>query len=413
MDHLTCEELDRFFAERLEPGVYRRVVRHLMGGCPECEARFLGRAELRVLLVEDVEKEAYDKANERAIAAALGEVPRWEQERAQRDRFLAAVRTCRRGILGLSEEEKDSHGWALAEALLIACREERFRDRQRMRLLAFAATVAARNLHPRQYGRAAISDFSARAFAELANTHRLNDEFENAEEALARAEDFLAGGTGDPLIFARLLEVEVSLRSDQKRLGEALELLDILHQLYVELGEAHLAGQTLISRGINTAIDGRPDEAILHFQEGLRLIDPERDPQLSAIGRLGLLNALELCGKYREAGCFLFESGLRETFADDPLILAKLGWLEGKIQAGLGKLERAAQLLSGVRNAYLERGQRYDAALVGLDLAAVWLRQDNHSSVRELAEDMLETFVALGVQREGRKALRYFYEACR
>ena len=418
MSHLTDVEVELFVTGRLEPAVYRRAVRHLVGGCVECQARFLESAGLRALLGEEVEPApfddaAYDEAIDRAIAAALAEAPRWEEEREERDRLLTDAQACPGGILGLPQEVEGLHGWAFAEALLLASREERFRDRQRMRLLAFAATVAARNLDPGQYGRAAISDLSARASAELANAYRLNDEFDSAEEALVRAEGSLVDGTGDPLILARILEIEVSLRSDQKRVAEALELLDILYQLYAGLGETHLAGQTLISRGINTAVDDRPQEAVLLFRAGLDLIEPERDPRLAAIGRLGLLNALELSGEYRKAGRLLLESGLREAFADDPLILAKLRWLEGKIHAGLGKLWRAEQVLREVRDSFLERGQGYDAALVGLDLASVWLRQDNHAAVRELAEEILETFAALGIQREGLRAVRYLREACR
>ncbi len=419
MGHLTDVEVELFVAGRLEPAVYRRAIRHLASGCAECQARFLGNAELRILLGEDVESElyeeaAYDAAIDRAIAAALGEVPRWEEERGRRDRFLSDARDCPGGILGLpQEEEEDGQGWAFAEALLVAGREERFRDRRRMRLLAFSATVAARNLDPRRYGQAAIHDLQARASAELANAYRLSDEFESSEEALSQAESFLPEGTGDPLILARLLEIEVSLRSDQKRIGEALELLGVLHQLYLQLGEAHLAGQTLISRGINTADDGRPGEAVPLFREGLELIEPERDPQLVAIGRYGLLNALDLCGEHREAARLLLESGLREAFADDPLNLARLRWLEGKIHAGLGKLWRAEQVLGEVRDGFLERGQGYDAALVGLDLAAVWLRQDKHAAVSKLAEEILERFTALGIRREGIKAVRHLREACR
>lgn len=418
MSHLTDAEVELFVAGRLDPAVYRRAVRHLVGGCPECQERFLESAGLKVLLGEDVEPErvddaGYDEAIDRAFAAALAEMPRWEQEKEQRDQLLADARSCPGGILGLPWEDEGSQGWAFAEALLVTSREERFRDRERMRLLAFAATVAARNLDSHLYGQAAIHDLCARASAELANAYRLNDEFESAEETLTRAEGFLSEGTGDPLILARLLEVEVSLRSDQKRLGEALELLEILSQLYLQLGEAHLAGQTLISKGINTSIDGRPEEAVRLFREGLGLIEPERDPQLAAIGRYGLLNTLEICGEYREAGRLLLESGLREAFADDLLNLAKLRWLEGKIHAGLGKLWRAEQVLGDVRSGFLERGQGYDAALVGLDLAAVWLRQGNHAAVRELAEEILKTFAALGIQREGIKAVRYLREACR
>ena len=418
MSHLTDVEVELFVTGRLEPAVYRRAVRHLVGGCTECQARFLEVLELKVLLGEDVEPElfeeaAYDEAIDRAIAAALGEAPGWEQEREQRDRLLAEARACAEDSSDCPGGPEPSMGGPSRRPSSRRAVRSGFGIDERMRLLAFAATVAARNLDPRDYGRAAISDLSARASAELANAYRLHDEFESAEEALARAEGFLADGSGDPLILARLLEVEVSLRSDQKRLGEALELLGVLHQLYVQLGETHLAGQTLISTGINTAVDDRPQEAVPLFREGLDLIDPERDPQLAAIGRYGLLNALELCGEYREAGRLLLESGLREAFADDPLNLAKLRWLEGKIHAGLGKLWRAEQVLSEVRSGFLERGQGYDAALVGLDLAAVWLRQGNHAAVRELAEEILETFAALGIRREGIKAVRYLREACR
>ena len=418
MSHLTDVEVGLFVTGRLEPAVYRRVVRHLLSGCAECQARFLESTEIKALLGADVEPDlfedaAYDDAIDRAYAAALSQASRWEQEKAQRDRLLSDPRTGPRGLLESPRGDAGSQGWAFAEALLVASREERFRDRERMRLLAMAATAAARELDPRVYGGAAISDLRARASVELANAHRLHDEFESAEEALVQAEGFLADGTGDPLILARILEVEVSLRSDQKRLGEALEQLDILYQLYAQLGERHLAGQTLISQGINTAIADRPDEAIPLFRQGLDLIEPERDPQLAAIGRYGLLNALELSGRYREAGGLLLESGLREAFSRDPLNLAKLRWLEGKIHAGLGKLWRAEQILGEVRDGYLARGQGYDAALVGLDLATVWLRQGKHAAVRDLVEEILDTFATLGIQREGIKAVRHLREACR
>ncbi len=387
MSHLTDAEVELFVTGRLEPVAYRQCVRHLIGGCEECRSRVNADARFRLLLGEEPEQELYaeaeyDEAIDRAIAAALGEAPR-------------------------------SSGRALVESLLAASREERFRDRQRMRLFASAAMVTAQNLDPELHGRAAVCDLSARASAELANAYRLNDELDDAEETLARAEGFLEDGTGDPLILARLLEVEVSLRSDQKRLAEALELLDVLHPLYLQLGEMHLAGQALISKGINTAYDDRPREAVELLRQGLELIDPRQDPQLAAIGRHGLINALELCGEYREAGRLLLESGLREVFAQDPLNLARLRWLEGKIHAGMGKLWRAEQILAEVRESFLDRGQRYDAALVGLDLAAVWLQQGKPAAVRELAEEILGTFAALGIQDEGIKAVRSLREACR
>lgn len=354
----------------------------------------------------------YDEPIDRATAVALNELPRWEEEKGELERLLETVRTLPEGILGLPESEKFS-GWPFVEGLLAESQDARFRDPERMRFLAFAATVSARNLDRQRYREGAIADLCARAWAELSNAYRLDQDFEAAEDALARAETYLEEGTGDSLILARLLDLEASLRSSQRRLPETLELLDHVYRIYRQLGETHLAGRALISKGLNTAYDDRPHEAVGLLREGLLLIVSERDPQLAAIGRYSLIHALVDCGEFRQAGQALLESGLRESFAQDPLNLARLRWLEGKIHAGLGKLWRADQVLAEVRNGFLERGQDYDAALVGLDLAAVWLQQGNNAAVRKLAEEILETFAALRIQREGLKAVRFFREACR
>ena len=145
----------------------------------------------------------------------------------------------------------------------------------------------------------------------------------------------------------------------------------------------------------------------------MRLLEEERDPQLLSIGNQALLDALTDCGEYRQASRLLLQSGLREAFADEPLNLLKLRWVEGKIHAGSGRLAQSERAFSGVRSEFLRRAQIYDAALVGLELAAVWLRQGRSAEVGELAEELHATFDDLGVQREGARALYFVREACR
>lgn len=419
MSHLTDAEVDLFLTGRLEAAAHRRAVRHLLAGCPECQLKVGGNIELGILLGEDPKGElfddsVYDGALERAIAAALEEVPRWTEEKAQLGQLLETAQTSPEGILGLPEEaDEGGLGWPFVEGLLAESQEARFRDPERMRLLAFAATVSAQNLNQKRYAPGIIGDLCARAWAELANAYRLDHDFQAAEDALARAGTYLEQGTGDPLIMARLLDLEASLRSSQRRLPESLDLLEAVYRTYLQIGEKHLAGRALLSKGLNTAYDDRPQEAVRLLREGLTLIDPQRDPRLAAIGRYSLIHALVDCGEFRPAGQALLEGGLREAFAEDPLNLAKLRWLEGKIHAGLGKLWRAEQVLSEVREGFLSLDQGYDAALVGLDVAAVWLQQGKTAEVRELAEEMLETFAALRIQREGLKAVHFFREACR
>jgi hypothetical protein len=94
------------------------------------------------------------------------------------------------------------------------------------------------------------------------------------------------------------------------------------------------------------------------------------------------------------------------------LSLLRLRWLEGRIHAGLGELERAERELLATREGFAATGNPYLTALVALDLAAVWLRQGRTPRVRQLVEEMIATFRALRIAREAVAALLILREAC-
>jgi ATP/maltotriose-dependent transcriptional regulator MalT len=125
-----------------------------------------------------------------------------------------------------------------------------------------------------------------------------------------------------------------------------------------------------------------------------------------------ILEVMVQCGEFREAAEMLLESGLRQVWSDQPLNLIRLRWVEGQIFAGLGKAGRAEAALKEARSSFLQHNLRYNAALAGLDLAAVWLERGKNAQVKELAEDMLATFRRLGVQREALRAMDYLNQAC-
>lgn len=412
LDHVTDEDVRGLLMGRLGPEERNRVVWHLLGGCQSCQQRFSASA-----MVEEIEhgaKESYDEVLDQVFAVALEqEAPRWEREKAQLARLLAAASSCPGGILELPPEvDEDLNGWPLVEALLRSSFEARFRDLEEMRILAFAAMVAARNLKPGRYSPEMILDLQARAWGELGNAYRLNHEFEDSDDAFAQASDLWEKGSGDLMILARLLDLQGSLRSSQRRLADALEHLNYACQLYLQLGERHLAGRVLIKRGISTSCDGRPEEAAQLLHEGISLIDSDRDSQLSAIGRYELIHSLVDCGRFQEAGRILLKSDLRQAFSSQPLNLLKLRWLEAKISMGMERLPKAENALRKVQGEFLRHGQEYDAALVGLDLAEVLLRRGEAAEVRLLAREILETFEDLGIQPEALKAMRYLRAAC-
>jgi tetratricopeptide (TPR) repeat protein len=421
--HLSEGELNRFVHGGLEPAECRRVVRHLAGGCQPCRKRLMpfmdvlfqpnGLDELAGGAVVDF----YDSALDAAATRARRYESRWRKESKQLEKALEAARgqVMERPMeeLFVCEEILALRGRTLVEALLRLSFEERYRNPHRMLFLAYIASSTAGLLKPEEHGGPALAaDFQALTWAELANAYRVNDQHDRAEGALAEAASLLDRGTRDLLLLARVLDIQASLRSDQRRLGEALTLLEIAHNLYRDAGDRHLAGRVLIKQGIASRYNGQPREAVCLLREGLELLDCEKDPQLTAVGQQSLIDALADCREFREARQLLLSSGLRQAFAADPLNLLKLRWVEGKILAGRGRLGRAERVLEEVREELHDRGREYDAALVGLELAAVWLQQGKMAEVREVVEETVEALRELGVVQEGFKAALSLRLAC-
>lgn len=337
--------------------------------------------------------------------------PRIERERLRLEETAEAAR--REGMDVLQRLPGDLPGWAVVELLLRLSHEARFRDREKMQELALCALAAANNLDPKRNSPGLVADYQIRAWAELGNAYRVNEDFSAAEGAFAQATALYSQRSGDPLVVARVLDLLASLRRAQRRLPEAIDLLGTVYGLYEESGESHLAGRALISKGICTHYDGRPQEAVQLLREGISMLDPERDPQLAISSQENLLYTLVDSGRFREARRLLLEAGLRQKLAGEPVNLLKLRVVEGKIYAGLGQLDQAVATFEEVREGFLRQGLEYDTALLGLELAEVWLRQGRNAEVREIAQEVRETFEDLNVQREALRAVRYLEEACR
>jgi tetratricopeptide (TPR) repeat protein len=213
------------------------------------------------------------------------------------------------------------------------------------------------------------------------------------------------------LIVARLLDVEASLRTDQRRFDEADRLLNLVHSLYRTVGETHLAGRARISHGVSLYYDGRYAEAVAMLREAVGLLDPARDPQLLTIARQHFLFSLAANGDFAEAAELYLRSGLREAFAGEPLNRLKVRWLEARIHAGLGKPRRAESAFAEVHSGFLIAGVDYEGALAGLEYAGILFEQGRFDEVEALAAEALETFELLDIGAEAVKAVRALHNA--
>jgi hypothetical protein len=446
-DHPTPSEIDRLVRGTLSGAGRRRLVTHLLRGCPRC-ARLLApaialtprtpralRTPRLAIMAErqagvagcraPVEAGAEDDApafQPVAMAAPLDPTPPVETA-APVDRYERPVaRACAAAVRRHREIRSERAGSRLdprrlrglfrIETLLAAAWDLRYSDPHEMVRIAELALFAAERLEKTRYGRAEIADVRARAWAELANACRVTDDLSRAEQAMARAVGWLHRGSGDPWLLARIADLMASLLADQRRFADAGELLGKVHRFHGRMGNLHLAGRALISRGIFAGYDNQPRRALALLVQGVELIDVDQDVRLAVSAVLAILTNLVECGRYRQARIQLWRS--RPLFARQggELLLLRLRWLEGRIHAGLGDFARAEREFAVTRAGFAAAGNPYNAALVALDLAAVWLQRGRTRQLRELVEEMIATFRALRIAREAVAALLILREAC-
>jgi len=418
--HVTEEDLRRFAAKGLKLAQRQHILVRLLSRCPECRemaSRLVEPppgAEAPLALPAEA---AYAGVISRLFEAAPSLLARIRAENEARERFLAFVRP-----LDLAFEEILDRldpialpARARADALLTLSFEQRARNPGKMLDLAIVAKMIAVNLSGpeagTEYAPTEIADLQARVWGELANAYRRNDSFSAAEDALTQAALARSKGSGDPLIVARLLDVEASLRTDQRRFDEADHLLHLVHGLYQKAGELHLAGRARISRGVSLYYDGRYPEAVAMLREAVGQLDPVRDPQLLTIARQHFLFSLAANGDFAEAAELYLRSGLREAFAGEPLNRLKVRWLEARLHAGLGKPRRAESAFAEVHTGFLAAGVDYEGALVGLEYAGILFEQGRFDDVEDLAAEALETFELLAIGAEAVKAVRALHNA--
>jgi tetratricopeptide (TPR) repeat protein len=416
MDHLADRDLKGFLEGRLSPRARHRVVRHLASSCEECPERLQTMIRSDVLWgTSDPEGEdVYDACIDRALAAVRPLVAGWKKEHERKERGVALVRAKGWGNLTSSERRALRPGWARVETLLELSFEIRYRDRQVMLELALSAQRAADRLQPTaSYPESLLFDLRARTAAEVANAERVNERFLRAEDAVTTARSLLEQGTGELMVQAYIDEVEASLLKDYRRLREAEALLSQAHRAYKKLGETHLAGRALMTRGICRAIQGKPAQAVPFLRHAIDLLDISRDPQLLAAAHHNLLDALIDAGELGEASRLLLESGLRQTFADDPLNLLRIRWVEGKILAGRDRFKEAERVFTEVRDGFREQRLEIVAAMAGLDLAKLLLRQGKTEPVNELARELVARAKERKIHPEAVNALHGFEYVCR
>lgn len=416
-EHPRRDKLEGFLLSSLSTRDVKSMVAHLLEGCDQCRGDMSPLATAMFtpdtvppLGLSSEEDAAYDRSIAAAFSKALAHERRLASEREDAaDRAEEILRVARQSESSVLPEGPVS--WGLCEALLEKSRELRHSDRTEMLRAANLARFASDRLDAGLYGKEQRTDMQARAWAELANAWRVNEDLAQAEAAMACSLELRALGTGDPLLYARIADLDASLLCDQRRFKEAFRMLDIALAIHRRHSDSHEVGRVTVLKGLYTGYAGRTEEGLQLLVEGLSLLDRARDSKLVFHTLHNILLLRVELAEYEKAQRQL--QRMRPLYAAHAawLDMAKLHSIEADIAAGLGDLVTAEATYQQVRQDLLDAGLKYQAALMSLDLAGIWLRQGRTVEVRTLAVELLASFQALGVEREALSALYMLQDA--
>lgn len=250
------------------------------------------------------------------------------------------------------------------------------------------------------------------AWAHVANARRVANGYEGADEAFARAWALWRAGSDSGLLAGWLLPAfEASLRRDQRRFREALELLSQAKALCGN-NKAAMARILLNKEHVFDQM-GDTESALGALAEAAPFVDALQDPHLLFALHFKTANNLYHLGHYPQAAKRLPQ--VREFAIEqaNDLDLIRVVWLEARVASGQGKTQEAIDRLGQVRRDFTNRDLPYDAALSSLDLALLWLKAGRTAEVRELARSMAWIFASKKIHREALAALSLFCEAAR
>lgn len=333
--------------------------------------------------------------------------------RAREDRLIAGEQWERLRHLppgerrALVESDRELQSWALCERLCAESEKAAADEASRALELADLALRVAQLVTGEEGARSQIQGY---AWAFVGNARRVASRLPEAEEAFKKSRSLRQTGVDFKpglLDEARLLDLEASLCRDQRRFDDALAL----HDQALLASDQRASVGILLNKAFTQEQMGNFDAAITALEKASAQVDGEREPRLLCVLRFNLVVNLIHQGRHSEAVALLPKVRELALEIGNGLDLVRVVWLESRIFIGLGRREEAVTALEQVRGEFTTREIAYDAALVSLELAVLYLEDGRTAEVRILARQMLWIFKSQGVHREALAALKLFCEA--
>jgi tetratricopeptide (TPR) repeat protein len=412
--HPTPSEIEDFVQGRLAPSLFLRIARHLLRGCPSCNALLAPHYQGLATCVSVPSPDAvtvHDEILDRAFSLLRPYRRYLRREEIRRKKIAAMLSAGEEPEALIHRPNPQFKGLGVVQALLDRSWAVRHESPKEMVRLAQIAVHFSRSLDSRWHNERDSADWQARAWGELGNAHRASDDLDEAERAFGLAFELFLQGTGDIHLKAKLYDLHASFLGTRRQFDLAFAALDIAYSTYLEIGDSHLAGKTLITKATYLHYSCQSEAAMLVNEQAMPLIDRSRDSNLLFFSIHNQIWFLVACGRFKDARIALFNYSGALQGIEGRINKLRLRWLRAKISAGLRKWKSAETDLLHVKAGFEEEGMGFAAALASLDLALLWMRQNRYEETERLVLKATEVFVALRIQREALGAMMVLKEA--
>lgn len=418
MRHLDDDLLLKILQGQMPPrALLQAMYDHLGDLCPECRANLeLVATEMEWRLDEPpaaappVAGADYSTAFQAASATALECAERLEAERQDAERQLAELRALPAAAWPGYLAAAHPRSRALAERLLTECRRVVRHDPDEARRWAELVPEAL-DLIPGRRDQSWADELHARALAHRGNALRVGGDVGAADRSFLALSRFLASRALDHAdLHPDVASLEASLRIEQGRFQEALELLDVAVKLAQVAGDDQELARCLVKRGDVHRYDGRLPEARQDLERALSLLDPESDGELFMCAVGNYCTYLSAAGENEEAGRVLDRNATLFP-REDPWVEARLASLRGFIAHGSGEVDEAERRYLQARDGYIAQDQPFRAARLSLELARLYLEQGRHRDLAKLARWMGTVFENHELPSRAAVALMLFQQA--
>ena len=249
----------------------------------------------------------------------------------------------------------------------------------------------------------------AYALAHLANAWRVPGEHREAELLFDKAHRLWSSpgaAAADPGVLdpGRIFDLEASLRKDQRKLPEALGLLEQALPL------SRVPGRILVNRSLVFSLMGSYEPAIATLHQAAKFFaDGEQEDIASVYYNLGM----NLCHlrRFDEAASFADSASKIADASENRIRVLRCRWLKARVLDGKGDRSTAVSFYRDLVQEFPQHNLKYDFALVTLELAAVLLALGQTRECQLLTADLPTYFEAKRIYPEALAAIKLFSDS--